>query len=69
MLHSAGRANFKGPLPVVDSTFPENLQSGVKYTNYTLQTQLLTSVIILSVSVSSRMYKNHIFCMIDYPKR
>ena len=59
---------FKGPLPVGDSTFPENLQSDVKYTNYTPQTQLLTSVVILSVSVSSRMYKNPILCMIEYPK-
>ena len=60
--------SFKGPLPVGDSTFPENLQSDVKYTNYTPQTQLLTSVVILSVSVSFRMYKNPILCMIEYPK-
>ena len=59
---------FKGPLPVGDSTFPENLQSDVKYTNYTPQTQLLTSVVILSVSVSFRMYKNPILCMIEYPE-
>ena len=59
---------FKGPLPVGDSTFPENLQSDVKYTNYTPQTQLLTSVVILSVSVSFRMYTNPILCMIEYPK-
>ena len=59
---------FKGPLPVADSTFPEILQSDVKYTTYTPQTQLLTSVIILSVSVSFRMYKNPILCMLEYPK-
>ena len=64
----SGFCGLKGPLPVGDSTFPENLQSDVKYTNYTLQTQLLTSVIILSVSVSFRMYKNPILCMIEYPK-
>ena len=40
----------------------------VKYTNYTLQTQLLTPVIILSVSVSFRMYRNPILCMLEYPK-
>ena len=50
------------------STFPKILQSGVKYTNYTLQAQLLTSVVILSVSVSFRMYKNPILCVIEYPK-
>ena len=62
------RLPFKGPLPVGDSTFPENLQSDVKYTNYTPQTQLLTSVVILSVCVSFRMYKNPVQRMIEYPK-
>ena len=67
---SRGRWDFKlikGPLPVGDSTFPEILQSDVKYTTYTPQTQLLTSVVILSVSVSYRMYKNSILCMLAYP--
>ena len=63
---NAGREDFKGPLPVTVGTFPKILKSDVKYTNYTLQTQLLTSVVMPSVSASFRMYKSPILCMIEY---